>query len=410
MARWPLVALALGYGLLCLRYATIERVLAFDPVVAMNAQFADVPVEQRGWPAMREALIAMHADDPAALEMLRQASRCEVLGFYAGHPEDLSPEDAELWPELVPDQNQTEKIKPWSWEQSAFTILLPHLSDFREAALYLKDHAVEQGEGGSLEDLRAMRRLSVLCHEQPTLINQLVGMSILSLEVHTLSNLLMDQGMNYSDETLAAFEAELDLALAALSPLSLQGEKIAFDDVLQRMYSDDGAGNGIFIGGSDALSEGMEFMGFPDRRRTTVDTVVAPLLAQWMPDRQTTRELYAAMMAEQVDFCRAPLWDRSEESQFEGTGNPIIDLMLPALTKAIDQVQLKRMEVEAMSLVVAAYRERIRTGAFPAEAPIEVRDCWVDGLIGYEVVDGLPQVRSAGPNQTGQILFPVRSE
>ena len=56
-----------------------------------------------------------------------------------------------------------------------------------------------------------------------------------------------------------------------------------FDDVLQRYVLDDGAGNGIFIGGSDALSDGMEFMGFPDRRRTTVDTVVAPLLAQWMP-------------------------------------------------------------------------------------------------------------------------------
>jgi len=59
---------------------------------------------------------------------------------------------------------------------------------------------------------------------------------------------------------------------------------------------------------------------------------------------------------------------------------------------------------------VAAYRERIRTGAFPAKAPIEVRDCWVDGLVGYEVVDGLPEVRSACPHQKGQVLFPVRGE
>ena len=410
MARWVLLALALGYALLWMRYTTVERVLAFDPVVAMNAGFADVPVEDRGWPEMRKALVAMHADDPQAPELLREASRCEVLGFYAGHPEDFSPEDRELWPEKFSDEELSVDANPWSWERSAIAIQLPHLADFREAALYLKDHALEQGEGGSLEDLRAMRRLSVLCHEQPTLINQLVGMAILALEVDTMSHLLEDHGTTYSDEVLELFEVELDLALAALSPLSLQGEQIMFDDVLQRMYSDDGAGNGIFIGGSDALSDGMEFMGFPDRRRTTVDTVVAPFLAQWMPDRQTTRELYAAMMAEQVQFCKAPLWDRPEDSQFEGTGNPIIDLTLPALTKAIDQVQLKRMEIEAMSLVVAAYRERTRTGAFPAEAPIEVRDCWVDGLVGYEVVDGLPEVRSACPHQKGQVLFPVRGE
>ena len=180
MARWVLLALALGYALLWMRYTTVERVLAFDPVVAMNAQFADVPVEQRGWPKMREALVAMHADDPQAPELLREASRCEVLGFYAGHPEDLSPEDKELWPEKFPDEDVSVDANPWSWEQSAISILLPHLADFREAALYLKDHALEQGEGGSLEDLRAMRRLSVLCHEQPTLINQLVGMAILA--------------------------------------------------------------------------------------------------------------------------------------------------------------------------------------------------------------------------------------
>ena len=86
------------------RYASVERVLTFDPVVAMNAGFADVPGENRGWPEMRKALMAMHADDPLAAELLREASRCEVLGFDLGHPEDLSLEDKALWPELVSDE------------------------------------------------------------------------------------------------------------------------------------------------------------------------------------------------------------------------------------------------------------------------------------------------------------------
>ena len=177
-----------------------------------------------------------------------------MLGFYAGHPEDLSLEDKELWPEKFSDEELSVDANPWSWERSAITIQLPHLADLREAALYLKNHALEQGEGGSLEDLRAMRRLSVLCHEQPTLINQLVGMAILALEVDTMSHLLEDHGTTYSDEVLESFEVEMELALEALTPLTLEGEYIMFDDVLQRVYSDNGSGNGIFIGESGAVS------------------------------------------------------------------------------------------------------------------------------------------------------------
>ena len=114
IVRWPLAAMALVCGLLWFRYASVERVLTFDPVVALNAQFADVPIENRGWPQMRKALVAMHADDPLAPELLREASRCEVLGFYAGFPENLSPEDMALWPELVSAQDQSKNANPWS--------------------------------------------------------------------------------------------------------------------------------------------------------------------------------------------------------------------------------------------------------------------------------------------------------
>ena len=85
IVRWPLAATAVAYGLLWARYASVERVLTFDPVVALNAQFAHVPGENRGWPQMRKALMAMHANDPHAPEMLQEASRCEVLGFDLGH-------------------------------------------------------------------------------------------------------------------------------------------------------------------------------------------------------------------------------------------------------------------------------------------------------------------------------------
>ena len=120
------------------------------------------------------------------------------------------------------------------WMEACNSILLPHLADLRKAALLLKDHAMSQGETGALKDLRAMRRLSALSQEHPTLISQLVGMSILALEVDTMSHLLEAHGTTYSDEVLESFEEELELALEALTPLTLEGEYIMFDDVLQR--------------------------------------------------------------------------------------------------------------------------------------------------------------------------------
>ena len=412
IVRWPLAATAVAYGLLWARYASVERVLTFDPVVALNAQFAHVPGENRGWPQMRKALMAMHADDPHAPELLQEASRCKVLGFDLGHSRDLSPEDTALWPELVADPDQSKNVNPWSWEQSALTISLPHLDDLRKAALRLKDHALIQGEGGGLEDLRAMRRISVLCQEHPTLINQLVGMSILSLEVETISQLIVAHGMNYSDEVLAELEGELGLALDALEPLNLEGEYIMFDDVLQRVYSDDGAGNGIFIGetGTWSVDDGAGFTGFPIVVDHRLNSLAAPFLAQLMPDSKSTRELYTNTLAAQAKYCESPLWDRADREAFEGTGNFVIDLLLPDLTKAFDQIRLRRMEIQSMSLVLAAYRERLRTGAFPEEPPIEVYDCWTDGLVTYAVKDGLPHVRSVGAGQKGQLLFPVQSQ
>ena len=139
---------------------------------------------------------------------------------------------------------------------------------------------MSQGETGALEDLRAMRRLSALSQEHPTLINQLVGMSILALEVDTMSHLLEAHGTTYSDEVLESFEVEMELALEALTPLTLEGEYIMFDDVLQRVYSDNGSGNGIFIGESGAwLAEnGSGLTGFPMAVEQRLTSLAAPFL------------------------------------------------------------------------------------------------------------------------------------
>ena len=65
------------YGLLWMR-CTVEQVLAFDPVVAMNA--GSPTFQSKIVDGPRKALVAIR-DDPLAAELLRGASRCEVLAF-----------------------------------------------------------------------------------------------------------------------------------------------------------------------------------------------------------------------------------------------------------------------------------------------------------------------------------------
>ena len=117
-----------------------------------------------------KALVAVHADDPRAPELLREASRCEVLGFYAGHPEDVcasrtkncgghvvSDEDVNAWTlplELGAIGDSPSCLRIWA--------------DLREAALALKDHASEPGgDGGPSKTCVRCARLSAPRHEQP---------------------------------------------------------------------------------------------------------------------------------------------------------------------------------------------------------------------------------------------------
>ena len=108
--------------------------------------------------------------------------------------------------------------------------------------------------------------VSLLLQEHPTLINQLVGMSILALEVDTISHFdRRPTGQHIPMKSWNRLRWRWSWLWRALTPLTLEGEYIMFDDVLQRVYSDNGSGNGIFIGesGTWSVDDGAGFTGFP---------------------------------------------------------------------------------------------------------------------------------------------------
>ena len=404
--------LVLVYGLLWARYAMAERVLRFDPVVAMNSEFAEVPEAERGWSKMREALLAMRDDEPEVADMLREASRSKVLGFYAGYVEDLSSEDALLWPELQSGLADDLNPDPWDWERSALTISLPHLASLRQAAMFLKDDALEHGEGGGVENLRAIRRIAGFASEQPTLINQLVGLAIFSLEAETAARMIVQYGSGWSDDTFDQVHDELELARQSVKDLNLDGESILFQDVVQRVYSDDGSGGGIFMAEPSAwlTGAGGGTLGSSSGLGMFFTILTKPILSQWMPDRKATTALYAKLSDEQLQYGSKPMWQRPSDIEFQPTGNLVIDLLLPSVSKAFDQVHMTRMRLSSVQLVGEAYRVKNRTGKFPEVAPFEVQDCWARGGVNYEVTDGVLEIRSLGPDQNELVMFPPPSE
>jgi hypothetical protein len=160
-----------------------------------------------------------------------------------------------------------------------------HLGKLREfARLAAADArlAAEEGDSARAEaDLVALVSFARHAKEVPSLICQLVGIAVLALQVDTVGyllelypGLLDDAQLERISNCIAAYPGDGPLAL------SLAGEEDFIDDLLQRAYSDDGAGDGrlcyeglrnwerMMRGGTTSASFGSIFL----RRSTHCDS------------------------------------------------------------------------------------------------------------------------------------------
>jgi hypothetical protein len=241
---------------------------ALDYVAVLNAPVLKTSEIDRAWPVWRQAILAA-ADPPTdtqinfskaigmgidappwaktidwlnhhtkAVELARQAGAKPLLGFVYGP--DGSQNDSEL--HLVGEVSREKG-------QLLIELLLPHLKYCRVMANVLSLDArrgAELHDGARAEaDLLAMLGFARQLHDSDgILVTQLVALGIDRIAVQRLQHILSEHPEVLSDGQLIRFAHVLSGPRVAADLASAQSERYFFDDLIHRMYTDDGHGDG----------------------------------------------------------------------------------------------------------------------------------------------------------------------
>ena len=406
-----------------------EPVIRIDHVAVLRAM---MPVaaspEQAVWPDFRDQMVAMGlgADDPAhesagveamdampypgseqwagarewltanaaPLATLRDATRRPVFGFPIGVP--VSEADARLLGKrLLPSASSSSAAS--ASEFPMFSILLPHLAQLRTAARILAVDmfaAAEIGDGErATRDAEAGIALSIHAQEGRFLVNDLVGVAMRRMTLGRMIALLEWKPELFTDSQLARMQAAATSVPAQLQHLNLDSERLGFNDVVQRMYTDNGNGDGWF---RPSLAQ-MEALGLamalgetnPDapgdmtqRMAAASGVILAPFAALYVAGRRDMLDRYNTIISRYEEDASLPLRDfdhsRGAESDNEieamrgGTTERwrwcLVSFLTPALGKASHMSAVGRAVCLATATGYAAERYRRAHGAWPNAA------------------------------------------
>ena len=430
-----ILAVSLAYAAFGVWLAFKQPVIRFDPVARLRAMLpAATAPEHTAWPGTRDALVAMGlgADDPlrqsagfmaadaapypgqeqwpatrewlhgqqAPLARMREATREPILGFPMGLP--TSDADARLFGHDAaaaksPDAQQLIDSFPM------FDLRLPYLATLRMAARILAVDmlaAAEEVDGErATRDAEAAMALSVHAQEGRLLVGDLVGAAIRQIALQRMTAMLEWKRALFSDAQLARMQAAAMGVPDALQHVNLDTERLCFEDVVQRMYTDDGNGDGLFrptasqLGALGVLNgpqadrpDGSR--GMDDRLVSAASHVIAPAAAMYVAGRREMLELYETMISRYEQDAALPLRDMEHAKGIISDAelgrmmmHPserirwyLVAYMTPALGQLSQAFAIDRAQCLATATAFAAERYRRVHGAWPMDAASLVPD------------------------------------
>lgn len=386
------VVLVIGADIvLAIRLYAARPNIAHNYLADMNANANSVPDADRAWPLYRESLlvlmpefskdqqIAFHPEGenwqetvhvliahPDAVETLRQAAAKPGLGYIAGFTND--PADRELRPDSTSPENPSGRFDYQS--NSLIEVLLPQLASLRFACKLLVADAflaAEEGDGvRACRDLIATIRSADHARETPTLISELVGIACLSLACETTTRILSDDPRLLDEAPLT----ELAHALAAYGgdrgvTVDIGIERYWFRDLVQRLYTDDGHGNGHIT------DEGLRtLMSISDAEEgyspSPADMATWPVLAMLMADRKDMQSEYDRILDGMIAENSKPLWEQDNGPPVDIDVDHLmgrsrmwsyrylpIRLLMPAIDRAATNGELAAMRRDGTLIAIA---------------------------------------------------------
>lgn len=443
------------YAFLTLRYLTASPTVRHNYTAELNAPLSAIPDEQKAWPLYRRAILAepkfpaelagtsqtwpdTRPGDPdwdlslgyiegcrEYLDLARRASRLPLMGKPLSATRDLELE--RHLAEIAPTPGGPPEAAYWLLQSavrgednpSMFAILLPELGQLRNLARHLAfDTRVAAHTGDAdraFADSNALFASSEHACQSGLLISDLVGLAIFSLGTQKLGELLAEYPSLLSDKQL------VDLAHTVGAwrgggriQVSLAAERVGFDDVLQRIYTDDGNSNGRLTPEGVRLLESMTYP--PSSGMPSFAVAASPLGAAVMASRAEMRGIYNRLLDAVEAEARVPLWQRSEDSRaerefFDLVQSPVgraryfpVSLLVPALSKAMLGAERTTQTRDGMLVAIALELYRRHAGHYPtaldAMVPSFLPSVPPDRFDGkplrYRRVHGRPVVYSIG--------------
>lgn len=418
LATLAIVVLVYGSAVVYLSSRTV--IVATDPLAALRETFPKAPPpDQAAWPKIREALTSLGlgaeptntaiADALGAgpgdeawptitawidsksstIAGLRAATKRQSLGFPVATT--LTGADVSYFGAIAgPVDDST-----WS-DRERFPLLdlaQPYLGSLRTTARILATdllRAAELQDGArATDDAEALMALANHAVEARTLLADFAAISIRARAVRTVMRVIESTPDAFTNEQLSRIQAALRSVPAKLERIDLTAERLLFQDLVQRMYSDDGNGDGWFVPtwnqrkAISVIESGSREMR-PKVSLLAMAAFSAPLRPIGSPlvaGRRETLAHHAATLdrieaAQGTDIKTALMQSRAIESDLIATLDDsghatawlLESLLVFPLSRNLVNITLDRAMRDAACIAIAAERFRRSTGAWPASA------------------------------------------
>ncbi|MFK7758751.1 MAG: hypothetical protein AB8C13_02260 [Phycisphaerales bacterium] len=311
------------------------------------------------------------------LDQIRQAAHRPIIGINLSFDlkiteEGDNPHDTRMAPPPKDPKDQPILVD----------LLLPNLGTTRQHAnLLYFDMLVAARDGDNprvYENLSAILAITRQKSFDGTLITDLVRIAIAGLANEGIKKILTEHPETLTREQLVNLSHELALVRPHLH-LSFDGERMMFDDVLQRIYTDDGNGNGrLTQNGVNILNTLADYSS--EHIKSDVDALsmlTGPIALSIAPNRKSQHEIYHSMI-DLIEYIQLkgpqyiPLLAAEEyklifnENRISTLPYSPIEILLPALSNAVNRTYQAHMTHDATATMLALEIYKLDHDTYPA--------------------------------------------
>lgn len=340
-----------GFLLICLAlYAVLAaRVFLYSPNISrnfmkeLNAPLLQMPQSDRAWPLYIEAkkqfgplprfmLDSLDPDprrpgdanwDPMvewldahqdAMQLVRTAAARPSLGYI--YRSNTDPDYGRALEITTPSYKFDPSIEPDIENPVMVGILLPHLGEMRRFARWLQADAhlaaSRRDSDRFIADIAALFGLAEQALSEKFLISDLVGIAILELAFNTVVREAATPDL-LSREQLRDLAHRVSAVADGRISIDASTELLGVEDILQRFYSDDGSGDGHYIGGPQTDQMYADF-GLARPVGLPILKALQPVQSITMPSRAEVRELARAFVSAAAVDDALPPWRHNERT------------------------------------------------------------------------------------------------